>query len=82
MAVRKRFTPAERSALVPGARVEWLNGSHWQPAIITTGPHTDSIGSWRVTARHDGPTSRTISHGARIDPGPGGVRLAVITEGA
>lgn len=76
MAVRQRFTPAERAAFTPGAAVEWLHGSRWVPATVTTGPHRDSIDAWRITATYDGKTTRTISHGARIDPGPGQVRLA------
>lgn len=76
MAVRQRFSPAERAAFVPGAVIEWLHGSRWVPATVTVGPHRNAVtDSWQLTARYDGKTTATISNGARIDPGPGQVRL-------
>lgn len=90
MAVRQRFTPAERAAFTRGTAVEWLHGSHWQPGEITAekpirDPHH---GWWEVMLKHTGPATRTISNGAPITGSPGAVRLAVtwldpgeVTEG-
>ena len=76
MAVRQRFKPAEREAFKPGTRVEWLNGSHWQPAEIT-GPmkHCEITGRPYYPMVHKGKTTRTISHGATLTGSPGRVRL-------
>ncbi len=76
MAFRRRFTKEEKEAFTVGTAIEWQNGAHWHPGTITAAPHTDSIGSWRVTVTHTGRNTATISRGQRVDPSPGKVRLA------
>jgi hypothetical protein len=71
---RMRFTKPEREAFTPGTRVEWQNGSRWKPARVT-GEITRQDGWDSVQCRYEGPGTRTIGHGARVDPGPGHVRL-------
>lgn len=75
MAVRQRFNKAEREAFVVGTRVEWLNGSHWQPGTIVDNIKKDSIGVWRVGVTNHA-TTRTVLAGDYISARPGGVRLA------
>ena len=75
MAVRQRFKPAEREAFTVGTRVEWLNGSHWQPGEIVGDIAQDDIGLWYCPLVHKGKTTRTISHGAFLHGRPGGIRL-------
>jgi hypothetical protein len=72
-AVRRRFTPAERKVIESGRFIaEWRNGPKWYPAAPTSGILTDkSDGSQYMMATHDGPTTRTISHGAVITLVPG-----------
>ncbi len=74
MAVRKRFKPTEKLVFIVGARVEWLNGSHWQPGVIVAGIELDSIGISRVMVRNEA-TTRTVSRGELISVSPGQVRL-------
>lgn len=78
MAVRKRFKPAEREAFRTGVRVEWLHGSHWQPAVLTSDILKDPFdGTPYVEMVHKGNTTRTISHGAALQGYPGSIRMPV-----
>lgn len=73
-AVRKRFTPADRAVFTEGTEVEWLNGSHWQPGVITGPITTDRDGYQEVPVRNLADT-RTIHKGQRITGTPKHLRL-------
>jgi hypothetical protein len=74
--MRTRFRKAEREAYEVGTAVEWRHGSRWYPGEVTKAPWRSDITGWdSVGVRNDGPTTRTISHGAYVTPSPTFVRL-------
>jgi len=64
-ATRQRFTPAERSALLIGADIEWRHGSRWYAGTVSGPITTDEIGAQYVPVTHT-IKSPTVS--------PGGMR--------
>lgn len=76
MAVRKRFTPAEREAYTPGTAVLWLDGSHWKAGVIADGAAIETNDGWQeIKVVNEAPTTRTISRGQVVTPGAGHLRL-------
>lgn len=73
MALRKKFTPAEKSMLVIGAKVQWLDGSSRKAAEVT-GPIVTVDGYEEVPLRNL-TASRTISVGHVVVGSAGRIRV-------
>lgn len=72
---RKRFNAAEKRLIAEGTDIEWLHGSHWQPARVTDPTIVTEDGGYQhVEGEHAGRTTRTISKGARLWLSPGHIR--------
>lgn len=60
---RTRFTREERTEFTPGTAVEYLSGSRWYPATITSDIQTDAIVQQYVELRREHELTRTMLTG-------------------
>lgn len=73
--MRKRFKAEEKIAFVPGALVEWQNGSHWRAAEVVAPIGEDGIGYACVRLIDQAPSTATVGKGDTIYGYPGKIRL-------